>query len=49
VIAVSDSRGGVFNGDGLDLPLVTRHKQETGAVVGAQVIEPRPTFVIEGC
>ncbi len=34
VVAVSDSRGGVFNGDGLDLPLVTRHKQETGSVVG---------------
>jgi glutamate dehydrogenase (NAD(P)+) len=35
VVAVSDSRGGVFNGDGLDLPLVTRHKQETSSVVGA--------------
>jgi len=35
VIAVSDSRGGVFNGDGLDLALVTRHKQETGSVTGA--------------
>ncbi|HEX8968957.1 MAG TPA: Glu/Leu/Phe/Val dehydrogenase [Chloroflexota bacterium] len=35
VVAVSDSRGGVFNGDGLDLPLITRHKQETGSVVGA--------------
>ena len=35
VVGVSDSRGGVFNGDGLDLPLVTRHKQETGSVVGA--------------
>ncbi|MBV9323488.1 MAG: Glu/Leu/Phe/Val dehydrogenase [Chloroflexi bacterium] len=34
VIAVSDSRGGVFDGDGLDLPLVTRHKQETGSVIG---------------
>ena len=34
VIAVSDSQGGVFNGDGLDLPLVTRHKQETGSVIG---------------
>ena len=33
VIAVSDSQGGVFNGDGLDLPLVTRHKQETGSVI----------------
>jgi glutamate dehydrogenase (NAD(P)+) len=35
VVAVSDSRGGVFNGDGLDLPLVARHKQETGSVIGA--------------
>src|SRR6185437_14489707 len=34
VVAVSDSRGGVFNGDGLDLGLVTRHKQETGSVTG---------------
>ncbi len=34
VVGVSDSRGGVFNGDGLDLPLVTRHKQETGSVIG---------------
>jgi glutamate dehydrogenase (NAD(P)+) len=34
VVAVSDSRGGVFNGDGLDLTLVTRHKQETGSVIG---------------
>src|SRR5689334_16062427 len=33
VVAVSDSRGGVFNGDGLDLALVSRHKQETGSVV----------------
>ncbi len=33
VVAVSDSRGGVFVGDGLDLALVTRHKQETGSVV----------------
>jgi glutamate dehydrogenase (NAD(P)+) len=35
VVAVSDSKGGVFNGDGLDLALVTRHKQETGSVIGA--------------
>src|SRR5262249_856602 len=35
VVAVSDSRGGVFDGDGLDLSLVTRHKQETGSVIGA--------------
>ena len=35
VVAVSDSRGGVFSEDGLDLPLLTRHKQETGSVIGA--------------
>jgi glutamate dehydrogenase (NAD(P)+) len=40
VIAVSDSRGGVFNGDGLDLPLVTRHKQETSSVVGTPRTRP---------
>src|SRR5438067_9027196 len=40
VIAVSDSRGGVFQGDGLDLPLVTRHKQETGSVTGAPRTRP---------
>jgi len=40
VIAVSDSRGGVFAGDGLDLPLVTRHKQETGSVTGAPRTRP---------
>jgi glutamate dehydrogenase (NAD(P)+) len=40
VVGVSDSRGGVFDGDGLDLPLVTRHKQETGSVVGAPRTQP---------
>jgi glutamate dehydrogenase (NAD(P)+) len=35
VIAVSDSQGGVFAADGLDLALVSRHKEETGSVVGA--------------
>jgi glutamate dehydrogenase (NAD(P)+) len=40
VIAVSDTQGGVFNGDGLDLALVTRHKQETGSVVGAPRTRP---------
>jgi glutamate dehydrogenase (NAD(P)+) len=40
VVAVSDSRGGVFDGDGLDLPLVTRHKQETGSLVGAPRTRP---------
>jgi len=34
VIAVSDSQGGVFDADGLDVPRVTRHKHETGSVIG---------------
>jgi glutamate dehydrogenase (NAD(P)+) len=40
VIAVSDSRGGVFDGDGLDLALITRHKEETGSVVDAPRTRP---------
>jgi glutamate dehydrogenase (NAD(P)+) len=34
VIAVSDSRGGVYNPKGLDARDVMRHKKETGAVAG---------------
>lgn len=35
VIAVSDIRGGIFNGDGLDLDAVEEHVRATGSVVGA--------------
>jgi len=34
IIAVSDSRGGVFKGDGLDPEAVVRHKAATSSVVG---------------
>ncbi|MGM0590262.1 MAG: Glu/Leu/Phe/Val family dehydrogenase [Halobacteriota archaeon] len=34
VVAVSDSRGGVYNSDGLDAVAVKEHKNETGTVVG---------------
>ncbi|HEY7416148.1 MAG TPA: Glu/Leu/Phe/Val dehydrogenase [Ktedonobacteraceae bacterium] len=34
IVAVSDSRGGVYNEAGLDPAAVLRHKQETGSVVG---------------
>lgn len=34
VVAVSDSRGGVYNPNGLDLEAVARHKDRTGSVVG---------------
>ena len=41
VVAVSDSRGGIYNPDGLDAQAVIAHKNETGSVVnfpGAQAI-----------
>ena len=41
IIAVSDSRGGVFNADGLNPWDLIRYKQETGSVVGA----PRTEFI----
>jgi glutamate dehydrogenase (NAD(P)+) len=34
VVAVSDSRGGIYNPDGLDAQVVTAHKNKTGSVVG---------------
>lgn len=34
VIAVSDSRGGVFNPEGLDIAALAKHKETTGAVSG---------------
>ncbi len=34
IIAVSDSRGGVYNPSGLDLEGLCEHKRETGSVVG---------------
>ncbi|MBN1993869.1 MAG: Glu/Leu/Phe/Val dehydrogenase [Anaerolineae bacterium] len=33
VVAVSDSKGGIYNGDGLDFEQTVRHKQKTGAVL----------------
>lgn len=34
VVAVSDSRGGIYNPNGLELGEVVRHKKRTGSVVG---------------
>ena len=33
VVAVSDSKGGIFRGEGLDIHAVMRHKDKTGSVV----------------
>ncbi|MBI1880542.1 MAG: Glu/Leu/Phe/Val dehydrogenase [Chloroflexi bacterium] len=34
VVAVSDSKGGIFQEDGLGFEAITQHKKETGSVVG---------------
>jgi len=34
VVAVSDSRGGIYDPDGLEAAAVRKHKRETGSVVG---------------
>jgi glutamate dehydrogenase (NAD(P)+) len=34
IVAVSDSKGGIFDADGLDPDQVIAHKQQTGSVVG---------------
>ena len=34
VVAVSDSKGGIYQEDGLNFEAVVRHKRETGSVVG---------------
>ena len=39
VIAVSDSRGGIYNEAGLDMAAVLAHKQETGALEGLRGAE----------
>ncbi|MGB2952106.1 MAG: Glu/Leu/Phe/Val dehydrogenase [Gaiellaceae bacterium] len=39
VVAVSDSRGGIYNPKGLDVPAVFAHKQETGSFDGLKGAE----------
>jgi glutamate dehydrogenase/leucine dehydrogenase len=34
IVAVSDSKGGILNMKGLDVPAVVKHKEETGSVAG---------------
>ena len=40
VIAVSDSSGGVYNPNGIDIPSAIAHKQERGALTGLGGVEP---------
>jgi glutamate dehydrogenase (NAD(P)+) len=40
IIATSDINGGIFAGDGLDVPKLVQHVQRTGSVVGFEGSEP---------
>jgi glutamate dehydrogenase (NAD(P)+) len=40
VVAVSDSRGGIYSEKGLDVKAVSKHKAETGSVVGFGGTQP---------
>lgn len=40
VVAVSDSRGGVYNAKGIDVPAALAHKQESGVIEGLANAEP---------
>ncbi len=39
VVAVSDTSGGVYNPEGIDIPALWKHKQEEGKVSGFQGVE----------
>lgn len=40
IVAVSDSRGGIYDPNGLDLSEVERHKDETGSVIDLAATKP---------
>ncbi|HTQ02313.1 MAG TPA: Glu/Leu/Phe/Val dehydrogenase dimerization domain-containing protein [Polyangiaceae bacterium] len=51
VVAVSDLRGGVFKGDGLDVPGLAAHARATGSVVdfaGAEPLSNKDLLQVEG-
>lgn len=50
VIAASDSRGCVYNSEGLDIPKLMLHKEKTGSVVGmanSETISPQQLLSLE--
>jgi glutamate dehydrogenase/leucine dehydrogenase len=50
VIAVSDSRGAIYNSQGLHIPKLMLHKEQTGSVVGfagAEAISPEELLSLE--
>jgi glutamate dehydrogenase/leucine dehydrogenase len=50
VIAVSDSRGAIYNSQGLHIPKLMLHKEQTGSVIGfsgAEAISPEELLELE--
>jgi glutamate dehydrogenase/leucine dehydrogenase len=50
VLAVSDSRGGILNKEGLNIDKVIEHKEKTGSVIGfegAERLEPKEVLEVE--
>ena len=50
IVAVSDSKGAILNGDGLDPHRVIEHKEKTGSVVGfprSEAITPEELLALE--
>jgi glutamate dehydrogenase/leucine dehydrogenase len=50
IIAVSDSKGGILNKDGLDLQAVIKHKDKSGSVVGfdgTEKLDPKQVLEVE--
>ncbi|HET7559122.1 MAG TPA: Glu/Leu/Phe/Val dehydrogenase [Limnochordia bacterium] len=49
IVAVSDSSGGVYNPNGLDVRRLAEHKDRTGSVVGFPGAEPIDNEALLGC
>jgi glutamate dehydrogenase/leucine dehydrogenase len=50
ILAVSDSRGGILNKEGLNIDKVIEHKEKTGSVIGfegAERLEPKEVLEVE--
>jgi len=40
IVAVSDSKGGIYQADGLDFEMTTQYKQQTGSVINMPATSP---------
>lgn len=44
IIAVCDTRGGIHNPEGLDIPAVIAHKQNSGLLLESRICNSRPAI-----